>query len=70
DPGFIGHDFFSIMATDPLGLTKQGFAVVQVIPPGECPGDVTGDGVVDFQDLAIVLGFFGVDCNEPAEAHR
>ena len=32
--------------------------------PTECIGDITGDGVVDFQDQVAVLGKFGQKCND------
>ena len=30
--------------------------------PAECPGDVTGDGQVNFEDLNVILANWGVDC--------
>ena len=32
--------------------------------PSECFGDITGDGVVDFEDQVAVLGQFGQKCND------
>jgi len=42
---------------DPFFFAPQLHLVVTIADP--CPGDANGDGLVDFNDLSIVLGAFG-----------
>lgn len=52
---------FTLTATDRLTTTTlMGFSA-----PDFCPGDLTGDGAVDIQDLGILLESFGADEGEP-----
>lgn len=52
---------FTLTATDRLTTTTlMGFSA-----PDFCPGDLTGDGLVDLQDLGILLESFGADQGDP-----
>ena len=41
--------------------------VFQFVPPSECEGDLTGDGLVGPADLAILLSAWGPNAGHPAD---
>lgn len=54
---------FTASDNDPGSVVEagiDGFRIEAVLCDDGIPGDVNGDGIVDGQDLSIVLGFWGV----------
>ena len=45
---------------------RLAMAEFGIIEAGACPADLNGDSVVDGQDLAIVLGAWGLPCGTGA----
>ena len=41
---------------------RLAMAEVGILEAGPCPADLNGDGQVDGQDLAVVLGAWGLPC--------
>lgn len=56
-PGYIDYAYAVRQARSVAGLLAD--VAVVILPP--CPGDLDGDRVVDFDDLVIVMGSYGVD---------
>lgn len=54
----VAYDGFAQSAT--LNLPQMGLLVFTSSPPAPCPGDLTGDRLVDLSDLAIVLANYGL----------
>ena len=57
--------FFVVLRGENIGGSNFGddTRFVGVTLGGPCPGDVNGNGVVNFDDLSIVLGNFGTVCD-------
>jgi len=49
------------IVTTPCGMTVSRTVSLTVIRPGDCPGDTSGDGVVDFRDVYEVLAHWPTD---------
>lgn len=59
---FAASTTFGDTATWPANAPDDAFTITVTIPDAECPslpGDVNGDGVVDFSDFSIVLSQYG-----------
>lgn len=57
---------WKVLATNAMGTTESAvwrFSTAGY-QPGECPGDATGDGRVNFDDLNVVLDKWGTDGSE------
>ena len=70
NPGVCGCEPFEDVAGDldcdgdyDADDARLAMAEFGIIEAGACPADLNGDGEVDGQDLAVVLGAWGLPCD-------
>ena len=64
-PSGVTLEVCSAISNDGKIIVGHGFlsgAWRVVITPDPCPGDATGEGLIDLDDLLLVLGNFGASC--------
>ncbi|MFU8828304.1 MAG: GC-type dockerin domain-anchored protein, partial [Phycisphaerales bacterium] len=61
---FVTSQWDRFSAAQPFTLTITGPALIEDVTEPVCPGDATGDGVVDLADLNLVLANFGTETDQ------
>jgi hypothetical protein len=61
---FVTSQWDRFSSPQPFTLTITGPALIEDVTEPVCPGDATGDGVVDLADLNLVLANFGTETDQ------